>query len=724
MASRMRSVIAAGTLLFALGTLGHAPADTRATSGRWRNLAGARVFAAGLDAAQQPPAQQQPPPPPQPGAPETPQPPPVFRAGINFVRVDVIISDKAGNPVGDLQQSDFDVTEDGKPQQIETFKLVKLDGGTAEAIKTPPKEIRNDYDEEMEAARDDVRLFAIFLDDYHVRRGASLSVRNPLSTFIENNLGPTDMIGVMYPLESTASVRMTRNHSAVMRGLRQFQGRKFDYEPRNQYEEQYAHYPAEIVEKIRNQVSLSAIKALIVHMGSLKEGRKALILVSEGYTSILPPQMRNADATMPGSGNPAYGNPSVGVNDPNEDRASWLAGLDMDSDLRDVYDMANRNNVAIYAVDPRGLPGFEFDINEGIGLQTDSKYLTSTMDTLRLLAEQTDGRAIVNRNDLAVGMKQITRDSSAYYLIGYNSSQAPSDGKFHNIRVRVKRPGVQVRARKGYWALNQEEVKRALAPPKPPTPKPVEAALTAAVARPSSASVVRTWIGTSRGENGKTRITFVWEPLPRAAGDRPREEPARVSLMALGPDGSPYYRGKIPATPPPAAANGTAAKVGPQRITFDAPPGKMQMRLSVEGEASQVLDTETREVAVPDLTGAQPLLGTPAVLRARTAREFQQLRTAADAMPTAGREFSRIEHLLIRVPTYGPGGTTPTLRARLLNRAGSAMNDLQTEAAPTAGEQQIDLPLAALPPGEYVVEIRAGDTDGDAKELFAFRVTG
>src|SRR5207248_5662420 len=213
--------------------------------------------------------------------------------------------------------------------------------------------------------------------------------------------------------------------------LEQFTGRKFDYQPKNQYEETYAHYPTEIVERIRNQVSLSAIKALIVHMGSLKEGRQALVLVSEGYTNIIPPQMRNADAQQPGLGNPAFGNPLAGVNDPNEDRAAWTAGLDMDSDLREIYDTANRNNVAIYAVDPRGLPGFEFDINEGINLQTDSKYLTSTMDTLRVLAENTDGRAIVNRNDLAIGMKQITRDSSAYYLIGYNSSQAPSDGKFH-----------------------------------------------------------------------------------------------------------------------------------------------------------------------------------------------------------------------------------------------------------------------------------------------------
>src|SRR3954447_25499219 len=331
---RMRTTLAAGTaLLLVLGTHG---------------------------AAQQQPAKPASPPAQQPTD-SAAQQPPVFRAGINYVRVDVIISDKNGNPIADLQPSDFDVLEDNKPQKIETFKLVKLDGGTADAIKQPPKEIRNDFDEESEAARDDVRLFAIFLDDYHVRRGASLAVRNPLSTFIENNLGPTDMIGVMYPLESTAAVRMTRNHSAVMRGLEGFLGRKFEYEPKNQYEETYAHYPTETVERIRNQVSMSAIKSLITHMGSLKEGRKSLILVTEGYTNIIPPQMRNADAQQPGLGNPAFGNPSAGSNDINEDRAAWSANTDMDSDLRDIFDTANRNNVSIYTVDPRGLATFEFD---------------------------------------------------------------------------------------------------------------------------------------------------------------------------------------------------------------------------------------------------------------------------------------------------------------------------------------------------------------------------
>jgi len=687
------------------------------------------VSAVGGHAQTQPPTQ--PPPPAQPPpATDQPQPPPVFRTGINFVRVDVIVTDnKSGQQIGDLKEQDFEVLEDNKPQKIETFRLVKLDGGIADAIKEPPREIRTDADEEMEAARDDVRLFAIFLDDYHVRRGSSLSVRNQLATFVQNQLGPSDMIGVMYPLESTAAVRMTRNHSAVVRGVQQFTGRKYEYEPKNMYEEQYANYPTEVVERIRNQVSLSAIKSLVVHMGSLKEGRKALILVSEGYSNLPPPQMRNANARMPGLGNPNTYNPQAGVNDPNEDRAQWLAGLDMDQDLREVYDTANRNNVAIYAVDPRGLPGFEFDINEGVGLQTDTRYLASTMDTLRLLAEQTDGRAIVNRNDISVGMKQITRDESAYYLIGYNSTQAPSDGKFHEIKVRLKRAGLQVRARKGYWALNREETARALAPPKPAPPKPVENAI-AAVSRPKGTAVVRTWIGTSRGENGKTRVTFVWEPVPKAPGDRAAasDTPARVTLTAIAPDGSPYFRGRVPES---SSANGGgngngngAAAAAPKpgaRVSFDVPPGKMQLRMSVEGDASQVLDSEIREVAVPDLTGTQPMLGTPELFVAHTARDFTQLKGDANAVPQAGREFRRTDRLVVRVPAYGPGGTTPAISVHLLNRAGDPMTELQASPAPAAGQQQFDLPLAALAAGEYVLEIKVGDSD--AKELIGFRVT-
>ncbi|HZP47221.1 MAG TPA: VWA domain-containing protein [Vicinamibacterales bacterium] len=690
MASPLRTVTSAAILLALVGLRGDAPSAA------------------------------QPPPPPAPPADQQQQPPPVFRTGINYVRVDVIVSDKTGQPVSDLTQGDFEVLEDGKPQTIDNFKLIKLDGGSAESAKEAPKQIRTDYDEEAEAARDDVRLFGIFLDDYHVRKGTSLSVRNPLSRFIDTQIGPSDMVGVMYPLETTSSVRFTRNHDAIAKAMKQFVGRKYDYTPRNQFEEQYANYPTETVEQIRNQVSLSAIKGLIVHMGTLKEGRKTLILVSEGFTNALPPQMRNANSQMPGLGNPSALDPLAGDNDPNEQRYQTFAQFDMQSDLRNVYDEANRQNVSIYAVDPRGLPGFEFDIDENVGsARVDQQYLNSTMDTLRTLAENTDGRAIVNRNDIDVAMKQIMRDSSAYYLLGYNSSQAPSDGKFHEIKVRVKRPGVQIRARKGYWALNREETARALAPPKPSTPKPVEKALADATIRPSRASVIRSWVGTSRGENGKTRVTFVWEPLPRTAGDaRPGgEEPSRVSLTAVNPDGSPSFRGRIPDGPP-------APIKSPQRVTFDAPPGKLQLRLSVEGTASQVLDSETREITVPDLTAPTTTLGTPEVFRARTLPELNKMKADPDAIPTASREFIRSDRIIVRIPVYGPGGTSPTLSVHLLNRTGQAMNELPPTASPRGGEQQVDLPVANLPVGEYVLEIKAAGENGDATELVGFRVAG
>jgi len=186
-------------------------------------------------------------------------------------------------------------------------------------------------------------------------------------------------------------------------------------------------------------------------------------------------------------------------------------------------------------------------------------------------------------------------------------------------------------------------------------------------------------------------------------------------VTAVAPDGSPYFRGRVPDAAPAASASSS-------RVAFDAQPGKMQLRLSVESADAQVIDSEVREITVPDLTG-QTALGTPAVFRVRTAREFQQLKADAKAVPTAAREFIRTERLLIRVPAYGPAATTPKLTARLLNRAGQAMTDLPVTADPSGAPFEIDVPLASLSAGEYLVEITMAGESG-ARELIGFRVTG
>ena len=433
-----------------------------------------------------------------------------------------------------------------------------------------------------------------------------------------------------------------------------------------------------------------------------------MILVSEGYTHLVPPQLRSRIAGIPDPLNPASGDPMARTDSLPEQRMASNAEMQMHLDLRQVYAAANRNNVAIYAVDPRGLATGEFGIDQNIGAETGQSYLNETMNTLRTLASETDGRAIVNRNDLTMGMKQIVRDSSGYYLLGYASTTGASDGKFHEIRVRISRPGVQVRARNGYWALEPQEAERALAPPKPGPPAAVSTALAAINGPPRGRRFVRTWIGAERGENGKTRMTFLWEPVPAIPGlAGPAEHPASVSLTAAGSNGASYFRGRVPSSA--------------SRVAFDAQPGTVQLRLSVEDANAAVLDTETQTISVPDLTTPQTAFGTPAVFRARTVRELQQISADAAALPTAAREFSRTERLLVRVSAYGPGASVPTVTARLLNRAGESMTDLAVVSAPGT-PASIEVPLVGLAVGEYLVEITAAGDAGGVSELVGFRV--
>lgn len=662
-----------------------------------------------------PPAAQQPPPPDQ---------QPIFRTGINFVRVDAIVTDRQGNPIPDLKQTDFEVFEDGKPQTIETFRFVKTDGNAPVETRSA---IRSRADEERAAANEDARIFVFFLDDYHVRLGNSMGARKPLVEFVQNNLGPGDLVAVMYPLTPLDAVTLTRDHQSIIRTLERFEGRKFNYEPRNATEQRYALYPAEVVERIRRQVALSAIEGLAVKLGSLREGRKAVIVVSEGYTAVLPPQLRDPVASMPGMGNPARRSPTVGENSIIEDRAELAGQMDIQSEMQEVFNAANRNNTALYTVDPRGLSTGEFDIDENVGLQRSGASLRQTQDTLRVLADETDGRAIVNRNDLARAMKQIVSDSSAYYLLGYNSSQAPQDGKFHEIKVRVRRPGTEVRSRKGYWALTVTETARATAAPRPALPPAVSKALSS-IAEPTRGRFVRTWVGSARGADGKTRVTFVWEPLPSPPGVR-RDTATSVALIAASPDGTTYFRGSVPdqATSASLASNGNApgAAAGPLGavVSFDVPPGRLQLRMSVSGPGGP-LDSDDREVVVPDVTATDLALGTPRLYVARTAREFQTISRDLDATPTASRDFRRTERLVIRTDAYAPGNAVVTMTSKLLNKQGQRMADIPVNAPAAAGQPYlIDLPLASLAPGEYLLEVSAA-TEGQqpATELIAFRV--
>jgi VWFA-related protein len=670
----------------------------------------AAPMALGLRAQNAPAQPAQQPPPPDPAA-QTP----VFRSDINVVRVDVIVTDRQGNPVHDLKAEDFEVTEDGKPQAIQTFKLINI-AENSDAVPETPRAVRNAIDEQTEAARDDVRIFAFFLDDYHVRLGNSMRAREIIAQFVERQLFPMDLAGIMYPLWSINDVRLNRNREELATGIRGFAGRKYDYTARNQFEENYVHYVSTIeAERIRNDVTLTALKALIVRLGGLTERRKAIILISEGYTNTLPPQMIDQVATCNGGlcGNQPRPRPDPIAPGPAQSRMEsqeFFLQTDLLSDLRRVYEMANRYNTAIYAVDPRGLTPFETDLSTAgqaaVSLTTDAKMLDNTMDTLRVLAENTDGRAIVNQNDLDSGMRQIIRDSSAYYLLGYTSTLGQADGRFHKINVRVKgRPGLQVRARPGYLALSASEAERALTPKRPgPPPAVTQALATLAAVTQQRRNLARTWIGMSPGADGKTKITFVWSPTPTSPGMR-REIPARLALMAGGANSDLYYRNR---------------GFPPGRVEFEVPPGPIDLDISVQDAAGEMLDRETQKIVVPSL-GLGLTISTPQLFRGRTLPEWQQLAADPAAMPVIEREFRRTDRLLVRVGAQSAAGT-PVLTSRMLNREGGQMSVLPVTAGPN-GLSQIDVSLAALPPGDFLIEIVAKDGGETTASLTAIRVT-
>src|SRR5690606_3367669 len=253
---------------------GYHPVMKRVVATWLAGLAVAAAGAAGL-AAQEPQDPQQ----------------PVIRSGVNFIRVDVIVTDRQGRPVTDLTPADFVIEEEGAPQTIETFRLIDIDvpvvGEIADAAP-----VRSLAQQEREMQREDVRVIVILLDDYHVSRGPDMAIREKLANFVLQ-LNPRDLVAVVYPLTPVTDLAFTRNHESVADQLMQFRGRKYDYAPRNIYEERYAHYPAGTIEMIRAQVSMSALRSLAIHLGSLREGRKTVLFVSEGMTYNLPPSITN-----------------------------------------------------------------------------------------------------------------------------------------------------------------------------------------------------------------------------------------------------------------------------------------------------------------------------------------------------------------------------------------------------------------------------------------------
>ena len=205
--------------------------------------------------------------------------------------------------------------------------------------------------------------------------------------------------------------------------------------------------------------------------------------------------------------------------------------------------------------------------------------------------------------------------------------------------------------------------------------------------------------------------------MPAQAAADPIDRVAQISLTATAVTGDLLFRG--PSPPDPVAVG----RIG-GRVSFDAPAGLMRLRVVTENARGQRLDTEDTTFEVPDFTGTSAMISTPVLFRGRTARDIAQLRTAATALPVAGRQFSRTERLLLRFDAYGPAGTKPKLSLRLLNRLGESITPLPEPVLASGSTFEAELMLGAWPPGDYLIEIAAEAASDTARRLIGIRITG
>ena len=437
---------------------------------RIRLAAVACAFAIAVPAASQPPAE----PPPQ---------QPTFRAGVGAVRVDVTVIGRDGLPVLDLSRADFELREDGAVQPIQLFQLHRLTGeppeGSDESLR-----IRSVDHARQEAARDDVRLLVIFIDDYHLKYGPleDTRLKRDMVSFVERELGPLDLVAVMGPLTPLSDLRLTRDRAELLERINALEGRLGGFvPPRSPIEEAHLRLGPADLARVRAQISLSALEAATVHLAGLREGRKSVLYVSQG------PPVR-AD------------------------------GLEMFSDLRDVIAAANRGNVTIHTLDPRQLGDARRigDVNEA-------------------LAADTGGRRIGLSNDFTKALRDVMADASAYYLLGYESPSVTTDGKFREIEVKVSRPGTRVIARKGYWAPSAEDVRMAAASAVVPRIAPEVASALDSLEDQSRRVALADWMGFSPVEEGRSQVAIVLGP---ADSTSKALEIGAIDVEITYPDGS------------------------------------------------------------------------------------------------------------------------------------------------------------------------------------------
>jgi VWFA-related protein len=399
------------------------------------------------------------------GSAQQPSPQPTFTAGVTLVSTDAIVRDANGRFVSDLTREDFSIVEDGQPQSIVSFALVH-GGRTFNLLTPPPAAAPAPEGIVLPPTRrrvDDVagRVVLIFVDDLHFEPEYTPHVRRLIQSIATTLLHDGDMMAMVSSGPSALEVGLTYNRKQVAESVSKIRGSGLIAAEIFKMLET-SQGPGDI--RARAQQAFYTAYNTLADLEKVANKRKALIFISTGYDFDPFAEGRNSRDKIQGG---RFSDPlryMIDRDNPYFALGTATADIDLHMLMKELTLSANRANTTIFTVDPRGLAGI-VDAGQYLDQSEWRTYLQKTQSTLRYMAEETGGFAVVNDNDFEAAFKRIDAETSDYYVVGYYSTNPDPAKRVRNIEVKVNRPEVTVKARREY------SLKTAGPPPSPPTRK-------------------------------------------------------------------------------------------------------------------------------------------------------------------------------------------------------------------------------------------------------------
>jgi VWFA-related protein len=377
------------------------------------------------------------------------QPREIIRRSVDLVTTDVIVRDGSGQFVANLAKNDFEVLEDGVPQNLITFVLTH-GGRVLNDIGAPPPPVQEGILLPPPRPTNDAsgRIFVIFVDDLHMDFRNTGRIRDLFKKIRKELIHDGDMFCIVSTGPSSIAIDMTYDIKRLDEAIDKISGSGLKPDEIITTPDG-SQGPPEV--RYRAHVAFSTAYDVLKPLAQVHNRRKAFIYVSNGY-DFDPFSKSRAKASneryssMMGKSNSDDGSGNTDTSSTSETNpfsrtGNQFAAADLAAELSELTREANRSNVTMYTIDPRGLVGGP-DLDETkLDTMDWQDHIRETQSSLRVIADLTGGYAVVNSNDFDKALKRIDAETSDYYVLGYYSSNPDPLKKRRNIEIKVKKPG-------------------------------------------------------------------------------------------------------------------------------------------------------------------------------------------------------------------------------------------------------------------------------------------